>query len=92
VYKGLPREFYPYVLGTKGGDRQHCLAYQVGGRSTSGQITPGSPSNWRCFVVGSLSEVEIQDGPWVAAPNWDPRQTCVDHVDVEVSPSSPPAP
>ena len=85
TYQGHPREFCPYALGTKG-DRQHCLAYQFGGRSTSGPITRGSPANWRCFDVGALSEVALQEGAWVAAPNWDPKQACVDAIDVMVTP------
>ena len=84
TYHCYPREFCPYALGTKG-DRRHCLVYQFGGRSTSGPIIPGSPGNWRCFDVGSLSDVAIQEGPWIAAPNWDPQQVCVDAIDVLVT-------
>ena len=84
VYRGLPRLFCPHVLGTKG-DRLHCLAYQFAGESASGPVVPGSPDNWRCFVVDDLSEVAIQKGPWFTAANWDRRQTCVDRIDVEVT-------
>jgi hypothetical protein len=83
VYDGLPREFCPHVLGTKEGEA-HCLAYQFGGESSAGPITPGATGNWRCFVVTRLTQVSLQDGPWHTAPNWDGYQTCVDRVDVEV--------
>ena len=46
--------------------------------------TPGSPDNWRCFAVDSLSQVSIREGPWFTASNWDRRQTCVERIEVEV--------
>jgi hypothetical protein len=84
VYRGLPREFCPHILGTKG-DKQHCLGYQFGGLSTCGAIVPGSANNWRCFDVDELSQVALRDGPWFAASNWDGRPTCVDVIDVAVT-------
>ena len=89
VYDGLPREFCPHVLRTKDGEA-HCLEYQVGGRSTTGPITPGSTGNWRCFVVAKLIHVSLHHGPRYTAPDWDRRQTCVDRVDVEVQTWSEP--
>jgi hypothetical protein len=84
MYDGQPREFCPHVLGTKDGEA-HCLGYQFGGQSTTRPITPGSPANWRCFVVAKLTDVSLHEGPWYTAPNWDRRQTCVEGVDVEVT-------
>ncbi len=89
VYHRLPREFCPHVLGAKG-DKQHCLGYQFGGRTSSGAVVPGSTGNWRCFEVDELSEVSIQEGPWFTAANWDRRQTCVERIDVEVTQGSGP--
>lgn len=83
VYRGLPREFCPHVLGTKNGEA-HCLGYQFAGMSTSGPIAPGSTEGWRCFIVAELSAVAARDGPWFSAPNWDRRQACVDRIDVVV--------
>src|SRR2546428_13715170 len=79
VYHGLPREFCPHVLGTKDG-KEHCLAYQFGGQSSTGPIVPGSTDNWRCFLVSELSDVSLRDGLWFSAGNWDRRQTCVGRV------------
>lgn len=84
VYKNLPREFCPHVLGMKG-DARHCLGYQFAGQSTTDAIVPGSTGNWRCFVVDDLSQVSLREGPWFTAPNWDRRQTCVERIDVEVT-------
>ena len=84
TYDGHVREMCPHVIGTKDG-REQALFYQFGGTSGSRPIEPaGSPKNWRCIPIDGLSGVSVRDGAWHTATDHSKRQTCVDHVDVEV--------
>jgi len=83
TYNDYYREMCPHALGTKNG-KEHCLFYQFGGQSSSGPIIPGSDNNWRCIPVNGLSNVSVRDGKWHTAYNHSKKQTCIDHVDVEV--------
>lgn len=83
TYKGHHREMCPHVLGTKHGVTQ-CLFYQFGGHSSSGQIVPGSPKNWRCLILDELEDVSIRPGSWHTGSNHSRPQTCVDRIDAEV--------
>lgn len=82
-YNGHVREMCPHVIGVKLG-RQQALFYQFGGTSSSGQIIPNSPNNWRCIPIQGLSNVISQDGKWHTGTNHSKPQTCVDHIDEEV--------
>ena len=84
IYQGHIREMCPHVIGLKNGKEQ-ALFYQFGGTSSSGQITPGSPKNWRCIPVDGLSNISTRPGLWHSGNNHSVQQTCVDEVDVEVS-------
>lgn len=83
TYNGYYREMCPHALGTKNG-KEHCLFYQFGGQSSSGPIIPGSENNWRCIPVSGLTNVSLRVGEWHTTYNHSKRQTCIDHVDVEV--------
>lgn len=83
TYNGYYREMCPHALGTKNGKEQ-CLFYQFGGQSSSGPIIPGSDANWRCILVSGLKNVSVRDGEWHTAYGHSKKQTCIDHVDVEV--------
>lgn len=83
TYNGYYREMCPHALGTKNG-KEHCLFYQFGGQSSSGSIIPGAENNWRCIPVSGLTNVLVRVGEWHTAYNHSKRQTCIDHVDVEV--------
>lgn len=83
-YRGHAREMCPHVIGVKSG-RQQALFYQFGGTSSSGQITPNSPNNWRCIPIQGLSNVRSQDGEWHTGTNHSRPQTCVDDIDVVVA-------
>lgn len=83
IYQGHSRELCPHAIGTKNG-RQQALFYQFGGHSSSGQIVPGSPKNWKCLAINGLSNVTVRDGEWHTANNHSEAQTCVDWIDVEV--------
>jgi hypothetical protein len=68
LYEGHARIVEPHVLGTKNG-RLQILAWQVGGRSSSGNLP-----NWRRFFVHELSELEILNETFSGArPSWGPR-------------------
>ncbi len=85
MYRNYVRELCPHVLGTKNG-REQALFYQFGGRSSSGLDPDGSGQNWRCMVIGLLSDVELMANEgWHTAPNHSRPQSCVDEIDVEVT-------
>lgn len=90
VYDGRKRWLCPHTLGYKNG-KLHLLAYQYAGESSSRPIvTPvvpsdGPPSQWRCIVVGELSDLAIlEPGPWYTCQRHTRCQTCVDDVIIEV--------
>ncbi|ELN4236127.1 hypothetical protein [Klebsiella variicola] len=83
VYQGHYREMCPHALGKKKG-RQQALFYQFGGSSSKGQVTPNSPSNWRCIPIDGLTEIKLQAGEWHTAQNHSQAQTCIDIIDIEV--------
>lgn len=83
TYNGYYREMCPHALGTKNG-KEHCLFYQFDGQSSRGPIIPGSDKNWRCIPVSGLTNVSARDGEWHTTYNHSKKQTCIDHVDVEV--------
>lgn len=84
IYKEHVREMCPHTIGLKNG-REKALFYQFGGTSSSGQIIPGSPKNWRCVFVEELTNIVVRSGSWSSAENHSVKQTCIDEVDIEVS-------
>lgn len=83
-YNGYYREMCPHALGTKNGKRQ-ALFYQFGGEASSGHISPGSSTNWRCIPVDELQIIEVVSGTWHTASNHSRSNTCIDIIDVEVA-------
>ena len=81
-YDGKRRLFSPHVLGFKDGEAR-CLAYQFGGETSSAPIVPGAASNWRCFVVWRLADLQILDVEWQSGPSHRRLQSCIDIVDVD---------
>ncbi len=85
TYNDRPRVFCPHALGTKG-NKRHVLVYQfdaarrIGERPTTG---------WRCLEVDRLEDVSLQHGEWHTAPNVFNPQSCLDDVEVVVSPFPP---
>lgn len=84
TYNGHVREMCPHIIGTKNG-REQALFYQFGGTSSSGEIVPDSPKNWRCIPIEGLNNVAVRAGRWYSGANHSRPQTCVDVIDVEVS-------
>jgi len=84
TYKGHVREMCPHTIGLKNG-LEKALFYQFGGTSSSGEIIPDSPKNWRCVFIDELTNITVRSGPWNSAGNHSAKQTCIDEVDIEVS-------
>jgi hypothetical protein len=84
-YQGYVREMCPHVVGKKNGQLQAFL-YQFAGGSSGGLKPDGSTANWRCLRIDELSDVSTRksSGKWHTAPNYSPKQTCVDEIDVKV--------
>ena|ERR1700719_3031160 len=81
-YKGHPRVFSPFLLGTKAGD-PHVLGYQFDGTSEQPLGPEGSPVNWRCLRVAGLTKVKVLPGIWHPVPKGSKaHQHCIDKVDV----------
>lgn len=85
TYDGFYREICPHILGKKNG-KIHLFCYQFAGETSSPDgIVPGSPRNWRCVSIDELEDIEIQNGEWHSADNYDSQtQRCIDDIDVEV--------
>ena len=83
-YDRLPRLLCPHVIGTKNGIQQ-CLCYQYGGQTSQGPITADTAKNWKCLVISKLSNVVVTTDSWHTFDNHSQKQTCVDHIDVEVA-------
>jgi hypothetical protein len=81
TFQGRFRKLCPHVLGTKNGRRQ-ALFFQFGGESRRGLPPSG---DWRCLPIDELTDVSMHQGPWYGEDRYDPAQSCVDVVDVEVS-------
>lgn len=81
-YKGYRREMCPHVIGYKDGI-EHALFFQFAGGSSKGLRQGGE---WRCIELAELSEISVQLGPWHTGGSHSGRQTCVDQVDLTVSP------
>lgn len=83
-YKHHRRVVCPHVLGLKGGQEQ-AFCYQFGGSSSQGPPIPNSPDNWRCIELDKVSGLQVLQGPWHSASNYNSvTQECVDTIDVRV--------
>ncbi|HUF55811.1 MAG TPA: hypothetical protein VMM55_04545 [Thermohalobaculum sp.] len=81
IYKGLPREICPHVIGLKNG-REKVLSYQFAGQSSKGLPPQGE---WRCMFVDEITDAVGRAGEWhTSGPHTQP-QTCVDQIDVEIA-------
>ena len=85
VYKGLPREVCPIILGHSQG-KEKALTYQFGGRSSQGLPAEGA---WRCLFLAEVSDVQLFDGPWISGSSHAQQSRCVEEVDLDVNPDSP---
>lgn len=56
VYRGLPREIEPHMVGLHEAGEPLLVAYQTGGYSHSGDL-PG----WRTFITTEIERIEESD-------------------------------
>ena len=82
-FQGQRMELCPHVIGTTGG-RPRALFYQFAGPGGSALGSPGSPDNWQCTFIDSLTLVWTRPGPWHTAPYDSRPKECIDKIDVEV--------
>jgi hypothetical protein len=85
MYGGHRRELCPVILGHSQG-QEKALTYQFGGESRSGLPRGGE---WRCLWVSKVSDIQLQEGPWIAGSSHTQPQGCVEIVDLDVNPESP---
>jgi len=85
TYGGCAREICPIILGHSQGDEK-ALTYQFAGQSRSGLPPDGE---WRCLWLAKVSNVQLNDGPWIAGDSHKQPQGCVEDVDIDVNPDSP---
>ena len=62
IYRGLPREVEPHMIGIHEAGEPILVAYQTGGHSHSGDL-PG----WRTFITTEIERVEESDAPFPQA-------------------------
>jgi len=84
-YNGYMRRMCPQTLGISKKGEEQALFYQYAGESSKGLDVAGSPKNWRCMPVASLSGLRVIEGDWKGGPNHSQPQSCVSEVDVEAA-------
>ena len=85
MYQGPPREVCPIILGHSQG-KEKALTYQFAGRSSQGLPAEGA---WRCLFLAEVSDIQLREGPWISGSRHTLPSTCVEEVDLDVSPNSP---
>jgi hypothetical protein len=87
TYHGFKREMCPHAIGLKNGAEQ-ALLFQFAGDTSKGPIKTDAKNNWRCLTLSTLRDVTAHSGSWHTFNNYSQQSTCIDHIDVEVAPSS----
>jgi hypothetical protein len=82
-YHGHERVLCPHALGWKNG-RAKVLAYQSGGTTSIGALTPSTRQRWRSMFVDEIEHPTITDDRWETADNYSPDSNCIDEVAVQV--------
>jgi hypothetical protein len=85
TYGGYRRQLCAIILGHSQGQKK-ALTYQFGGESASSLPSRG---DWKCLLLGKVSDVQLRDGPWHAGDSHTQRQRCVQEVDLDVNLASP---
>ena len=85
MYAGFRRELCPWAIGSHQGVPR-ALFYQRGGMTSTGPVTPNSPSNWRCMDLDRLEILEVVRGDWVGPTAHRRRSGCLDFIDVDLTP------
>lgn len=82
-YHGHERVLSPHVLGWKDG-RAKVLAYQSGGTTSVGAISPNARERWRSMFVDEIDHPTITDDRWETADNYSPNSNGIDELALEV--------
>jgi hypothetical protein len=80
TYKGKQRKTCPHVLGLKHG-KEHCLFFQFDGGSNSG-LSNIKEDNWRCLDLAHIQDLQLIEGDWHSASNYNEMQSCVDKIHI----------
>lgn len=82
IYEGRPRLFSPHILGTTD-EEERVLGYQYGGESASGLGPAGSQSNFRCYRISELTNLQLVAGTWRSPTDFGSHPGhCIHEVDV----------
>jgi hypothetical protein len=77
-FDGDPREICPHSIGTRDGEPR-VLGWQFGG------ISSRRLPDWRCMPIGKISDIRIMPGSWVTGGSHSRKQSCITHVDIDVT-------
>jgi hypothetical protein len=92
AYHGHERLLCPHALGYKA-DRAILLAYQSGGHTTAGTLSPDPRKRWRCLSLEDIEHVLTADPAcrWQSAENYDPQRpfSAADEIIVAVTSNGP---
>lgn len=86
MYDDHPRALCPMILGHSKGE-EVALVYQFAGGSSRGLPRGGQ---WKCLHLAKVTHADLRDGHWHSGERHDWRQSCVEVVDFDVAPDSPP--
>jgi len=85
-YHGHERLLCPHLLGWKNG-RPKVLAYQAGGTTSSGELSPRRQQHWRSLFVDEIEDaVTVPSHPWHSADNYSSQSNCVDEIALQITP------
>ncbi len=68
AYNGKRRVVDPYLIGITTAGSEALRAYQVGGYSSSGNL-----SAWRLFDLKNISEIKVLDTSFKIHPQYNPN-------------------
>jgi len=80
-YNGFHRYCCPHTIGRTNGTSR-VLVYQFGGNSSSGLPAGGE---WRCMDIPAMTGLKTISGPWHTDMRHSKQQTCVKHVDLDIT-------
>jgi hypothetical protein len=81
VYRGLPREICPHIIGWTDG-QEKLLGWQFGGE-TSSILPPGG--QWRCLNIAEIRDVQAREGRWYSGGTHRVPQKCVHDIDLDIN-------
>ena len=80
-YNGLPRTACPVILCYDKQKEESVFVYQTAGRTSKDEKLP----RWTCLKLRAISDLHVQDGPWLEGASHQRTQTCITLVDVDVN-------